>query len=70
VPDARSKLHATIDDITADVARLKSVQARKRDLNPGDPRGTALAQEAVDIARELVPKTVVERELVDDMAGD
>jgi hypothetical protein len=70
VSDHRSKLHATIDDITTDVARLKAVQARKRDMRPGDPRGTALANEAVDIASQLVPKTVAERELVNDLAGD
>jgi hypothetical protein len=69
VSDALSELHATIDDITADVARLKSVQARKRELKPGDPRGSALAREAVDIASRLVPKTIAERELVDDVAG-
>lgn len=63
------KLHATIDDISTDVARLKAVQARKRDLEPGDPAGTALARQAVDIASQLVPKTAVERELVDDTAG-
>ncbi len=68
--DAQRRLHATIDDIATDVARLKGVQARKRDLQPGDPRGTALAKEAVHIASQLVPKTVAERELVDDMAGD
>ena len=68
--DAQSELHETIADITLDVARLKSVQVRKRDLKPGDPRGSALAREAVDIATELVPKTIVERELVEDIAGD
>jgi hypothetical protein len=70
VPDAKSKLHATIDDITTDVARLKAVQARKRDLPPGDPRGTALANEAVDIATQLVPKAIAERELADDVVSD
>ena len=64
------ELHATIDDITSDVTRLKAVQARKRQLPPDDPRGTALANEAVDIASQLVPKTVAERELVNDLAGD
>jgi hypothetical protein len=68
--DPQRELHATIDDITSDVARLKAVQARKRELHPGDPRGTALAREAVDIASQLVPKTVAERELVDETAGD
>ena len=68
--DAQRKLHATIDSITSDVADLKGVQARKRDLAPGDPRATALAREAVAIAGRLVPKTVTERALVEDMAGD
>ena len=67
---SQRELHATIDDITSDVTRLKAVQARKRELQPDDPRGTALANEAVDIASQLVPKTVAERELVNDMAGD
>jgi hypothetical protein len=67
--DAETELHAKIDDITADVARLKAVQSTKRDLKPGDPRGTALAKQAVDIATQLVPKTVAEREIVDDMTG-
>jgi hypothetical protein len=67
---SQRELHATIDDITSDVTRLKAVQARKRQLQPDDPRGTALANEAVDIASQLVPKTVAERELVNDLAGD
>ena len=67
---SQRELHATIDDITSDVSRLKAVQATKRQLQPDDPRGTALAKEAVDIASQLVPKTVAERELVNDTAGD
>jgi hypothetical protein len=67
---SQRELHATIDAITSDVTRLKAVQARKQQLQPDDPRGTALAKEAVDIASQLVPKTVAERELVNDMAGD
>jgi hypothetical protein len=70
VRNAQSELHATIDAITTDVARLKAVQSRKRDLKPGDPRATGLANQAVDIASQLLPKTVVERELVDEIAGD
>jgi hypothetical protein len=67
---SQRELHATIDDITSDVAHLKAVEARKRELQPDDPRGTALANEAVDIASRLVPKTAAERELVNDTAGD
>jgi hypothetical protein len=70
VADPRTKLHATIDAISADVARLKAIQTRKRDLKPGDPHASLLATQAVDIATQLVPKTVAEREIVDDMAGD
>jgi hypothetical protein len=66
----QTRLHATIDDIATDVARLRAVQARKRDLKPGDPRGTALANEAVDIASQLVPKTIAERQVVDDLTDD
>jgi hypothetical protein len=67
--DARRELHATIDAITTDVARLKAVQTRKQALQPGDPRGTALANEAVDIASDLVPKAITERKLVDETTG-
>jgi hypothetical protein len=67
--DAQQELHATIDAITTDVARLKAVQIRKQALEPGDPRGTALANEAVDIASELLPKVITERQLVDENAG-
>jgi hypothetical protein len=68
--DAQRELHATIDAIASDVARLKAVQTRKQALEPGDPRGTALANEAVDIASDLVPKAITERKLVDETTGD
>jgi hypothetical protein len=70
VTDPQRELHATIDDITSDVARLKAVEASKRDLQPDDPRGTDLANEAVHIASQLVPKTATERQLVEEIAGD
>ena len=67
--DIERELHATIDDITRDVARLKAVQARKAALGPDDPRGAALANEAVEIATGLVPKAVTEREIVEESTG-
>jgi hypothetical protein len=70
VPDIERQLHATIDDITKDVARLKRVQATKDALAPGDPRGTALADEAVEIASGLVPKAITERKIVDEATAD
>jgi hypothetical protein len=69
VPNGKEALHATIDEITADVAQLKAVETTKRDLAPGDPRATALAEEAVAIARRLLPKTVTERAIVDEIRG-
>jgi hypothetical protein len=66
--DAQQELHATIDAITTDVARLKAVQIRKQALEPGDPRGTALANQAVDIASEILPKVIIERQIVDEAA--
>ena len=70
MPDIERELHATIDAITSDVAQLKRVQARKQALPAGDPRATALANEAVEIATTLLPKTVAERKLVDEAVGD
>jgi hypothetical protein len=67
--DSQRELHATIDAISTDVARLKAVQTRKQALEPGDPRGSALAEEAVDIATGLLPKTIAERKLVDEISG-
>jgi hypothetical protein len=67
VPSRKEALHAAIDEITADVAQLKAVETTKRDMAPGDPRASALAEEAVAIARRLLPKTVTEREIVDEI---
>ena len=68
--DIEPELHATIDAITSDVARLKRVQARKQALPASDPRATVLANEAVEIATTLLPKTVAERKLVEESVGD
>jgi hypothetical protein len=70
MPDVEGELHATIDDITDDVERLKSVEQETSGLSPADPRNRALAKEAVEIAAEILPKTVKERKLAEEISSD
>jgi hypothetical protein len=65
----RDDLKATEDDLVADAARLKAVEIEKQGLEPADPRMTELSAEAETIARQMVPKTVAERELVSEASG-
>jgi hypothetical protein len=68
--DVKGELHKTIDDITDDVSRLKSVQQKSQGLSPGDPRTRTLADEAVQIAGQILPKTVKERKLAEEVSSD
>lgn len=70
MPDVEGELHKTIDDITEDVARLKSVEQETRGLSPADPRTRTLADEAVQIAGEILPNTVKERKLAEEITPD
>lgn len=70
MPDVEGELHETIEDITDDVARLKSVEQETRALNPADPRTQTLADEAVQIAGRILPKTVKERKLAEEVSSD
>jgi hypothetical protein len=70
MPDVEDELHETIDDITDDVARLKSVEQETRGLSPADPRTRTLADEAVRIAGQILPKTVKERKLAEEVSPD
>jgi hypothetical protein len=65
VPDLESDLRATAEDIAADAAQLKSVEEEKAALEPEDPRIHELSAKAERLARQLVPKTVAEREITD-----
>jgi hypothetical protein len=65
VSDAENDLRATAEDIAADSARLTRIEVEKARLDGDDPRLTDLSAESEKIARRLVPKTVAERELVD-----
>ena len=70
MPYAEGELHKTIDEITDHVARLKSVQQETRGLSPTDPRTRTLADEAVHIAGQILPKTVKQRKLAEEISPD
>ena len=68
--DIGDDLQATSEAIAADAARLHRIEERKQSLSPDDPEVATLAAEAERLARELVPKTVAERELADEAAAE
>ncbi|MGK2849362.1 MAG: hypothetical protein ACSLFN_00360 [Candidatus Limnocylindrales bacterium] len=64
--DRDDALRATTDDIKADTDELHEIEETKASMDPDDPRQDALAERAQDIARELVPKTTAQREIVSE----
>ncbi|MEX1172819.1 MAG: hypothetical protein WEG56_09435 [Chloroflexota bacterium] len=66
MPDSRDQLLATTDDIAADASELEAIEVAKANLDVADPRQDELATRAVDIARDLVPKTLAQLEIVDE----
>lgn len=65
MPDElESDIQATAEDIAADADTLQTIEAEKADIDPTDPRALDLATQAERLAREIVSKTVAERELV------
>ena len=63
--DLEGDLKATAEDIAADAAQLKALEEEKADLDPEDPRVQELSAKGERLARQLVPKTVAEREITD-----
>lgn len=61
--DTGDDIRATSDSIVADADRLVAIEERKQALPEGDPELNDLSAEAEQLARGLVSKTVVEREL-------
>jgi hypothetical protein len=61
--DTGDDLRATSESIAADADRLRAIEQRKQELPEGDPELVELSRQAERIAREIVPKTVAEREL-------
>jgi putative aminopeptidase FrvX len=65
MPDElESDIQATAEDITADAGVLQAIEAEKAGIDPTDPRALDLATQAERLARDIVSKTVAERELV------
>ena len=56
-------LRATSESIAADADRLREIEERKQELPEGHPELVTLSEEAEQVARDIVPKTVAEREL-------
>jgi hypothetical protein len=59
-------LQATTEDLIADAEELQAIEREKAAMPPDDPRQDELAAEAEELVREMVPKAVVQREIVSD----
>ncbi len=69
MPDElESDIQATAEDIAADADVLQAIEAEKAKIDPADPRALDLAAKAERLARDIVTKTVAEREIVIDAA--
>lgn len=66
--ETENDLRSTAEDIAAEAARLASIEVEKTRLDARDPRIADLSSESERIVRHLVPKTIAERELVDDIS--
>jgi hypothetical protein len=70
MPDLEQDLRATEEAIVADSSRLAALEREKATLESDDPRLTELSREVERLARQIVPKTVAERDIVDELAGN
>ena len=68
--EAGDDLRATSEDVVADAERLRRIEERKQALPADDPELIELSAEAERIARGLVPKTVVQRELATESVAE
>ena len=66
--DLENDIQATAEDIAADADALQALEAEKAKVDPADPRAMDLAARAEHLARDIVSKTVAERELVAEAA--
>ena len=68
VGDLEQDLRATEEDIAADSARLTGIEREKAGLAPDDPRLAELSAEGERLARRMVPKTVAERDIAEELS--
>lgn len=66
--DIEEDIRSLSDDLVADAQRLASIEEQKSRLDANDPRMDELAQESERLARGMVPKTVAERRLTEEVA--
>ena len=64
--DVESDLRSLTENLAADAQRLQQIEEEKGRLHPASPRSRRLAREAERLTREMLPKAVAERELVED----
>ena len=62
--DLENDIQATAEDVAADADALQVIETEKAKIDPSDPRAQELAARAVELARGIATKTVVEHELV------
>jgi hypothetical protein len=70
VAELEDDLRATTEDIRGDAEELAALEQEKAQLDSDDPRVRSLSRRGERIARRLVPKTLIERELADQMTGN
>ncbi len=68
--DLERDIHATAEDLTADAKRLGELEEAKSLLDPDDPTARALAEEALALARLMVPKAALELDMIIEAASD
>src|ERR671911_2147458 len=71
MPDElESDIHATAEDVAADAEVLQTIEAEKTEVDPADPRALELAVHAVELARGIAAKTLMEHDLVVEAGQD
>lgn len=65
--ETEQDLHATSESIKEDARRLLEIEHQKTTLDATDPRVDDLSDQAVELAKRALAKTLVERELSRDL---
>ena len=68
--DTNEDLQATAENVVMDAQVLERIEEEKLRTDPADPRLKELSDKAVEIARELHAKTIVQRDLAGQAAEE
>ena len=66
--ELRDDFRSTAEDIAGDAQELQAIEDQKAELDPADPRATALSTRAQELAEDLRRKTLAERDLAETAA--